>query len=288
MAIYILETGRGFPNVDAGGEYQQTWERPSSSRYKSHKFHSGPGTNYNITFNDDGPGSSIFGQDKVYYIGNQEEICVGNCDNERVGIHRFYRSDGGNQDHKFVSNSELRYPEDFPGATRGNRRNLTASYNKEPRNGQAVFYMSGTNVTGSTQLYHWYNATLKDSALSTSSSYLSGYVNVGTVGYIYTSASNASTYADTGETAVPLYEYYKNRNNSSRDHFYTADPTREVNLQTNVAGVPNPGDPRDQEYTYVGIVGYVFLEDLGQGNRKTLRDQGIIGPTGYGLSLIHI
>ena len=42
------------------------------------------------------------------------------------------------------------------------------------------------------------------------------------------------------------------------------------NLQTNVAGVPNPGDPRDQEYTYVGIVGYVFLEDLGQGNRKTL------------------
>ena len=282
MAIYILETGRGFPNVDAGGEYQQNWERPSSSRYKSHKFHSGPGTNYNITFNDDGPGSSIFGQDKVYYIGNQEEICVGNCDNERVGIHRFYRSDGGNQDHKFTANSELRYPEDFPGATRGNRRNLTASYNKEPRNGQAVFYMSGTNVTGSTQLYHWYNATLKDSALSTSSSYLSGYVNVGTVGYIYTSASNASTYADTGETAVPLYEYYKNRNNSSRDHFYTADPTREVNLQTNVAGVPNPGDPRDQEYTYVGIVGYVFLEDLGQGNRKTLRDQGIIGPTGYG------
>ena len=282
MAIYILETGRGFPNVDAGGEYQQTWERPSSSRYKSHKFHSGPGTNYNITFNDDGPGSSIFGQDKVYYIGNQEEICVGNCDNERIGFHRFYRADGSNRDHKYSPNSELRYPEDFPGDTRGSRKNLAHSYNKEPRNGQAVFFMSGTNVSGTTQLYQWYNATLNDSALSTATSYLSGYVNVGTVGYIYTSASNASTYADTGETAVPLYEYYRNTNNRKRDHFYTADPTVEVNLQTNVAGVPNPRDPREQEYQYVGIVGYVFQEDLGQGNRKTLRDQGIIGPTGYG------
>ena len=81
---------------------------------------------------------------------------------------------------------------------------------------------------------------------------------------------------------MPLYEYYKNRNNSSRDHFYTVDTTREVNLQANVPGVPNSPQPRDQEYTYVGIVGYVFKEDLGQGNRKTVEGVGIIGPTGYG------
>ncbi len=283
MAIYILESGRGFPNVDAGGEYQQNWQRPSSSRYKSHKFHSGPGTNYNITFNDDGPGSSIFGQDKVYYIGNQEETCIGNCDNERVGFHRFYRADGTNRDHKYVPNSELRFPEDFPGDTRGSGSTpITHSYNKEPRNGQAVFYMSLTSKTGTTALYHWYNSVLNDSALSTATSYLSGYTNIGTVGYIFTSVSNASTYADTGETAVPLYEYYRDVNNKKRDHFYTADPTQEVNLQTNVSGVPNPRDPREQEYSYVGIVGYVFVEDLGQGNRKQYRDTGIIGPTGYG------
>ena len=283
MAIYILESGRGFPNVDAGGEYQQNWQRPSSSRYKSHKFHSGPGTNYNITFNDDGPGSSIFGQDKVYYIGNQEETCIGNCDNERVGFHRFYRADGTNRDHKYVPNSELRFPEDFPGDTRGSGSTpITHSYNKEPRNGQAVFYMSLTSKTGTTALYHWYNSVLNDSALSTATSYLSGYTNIGIVGYVFTSVSNASTYADTGETAVPLYEYYRDVNNKKRDHFYTADPTQEVNLQTNVAGVPNPRDPREQEYSYVGIVGYVFIEDLGQGNRKQYRDTGIIGPTGYG------
>ena len=283
MAIYILESGRGFPNVDAGGEYQQNWQRPSSSRYKSHKFHSGPGTNYNITFNDDGPGSSIFGQDKVYYIGNQEETCIGNCDNERVGFHRFYRADGTNRDHKYVPNSELRFPEDFPGDTRGSGSTpITHSYNKEPRNGQAVFYMSLTSKTGTTALYHWYNSVLNDSALSTATSYLSGYTNIGIVGYVFTSVSNASTYADTGETAVPLYEYYRDVNNKKRDHFYTADPTQEVNLQTNVAGVPNPRDPREQEYSYVGIVGYVFVEDLGQGNRKQYRDTGIIGPTGYG------
>ena len=283
MAIYILETGRGFPNVDAGGEYQQTWQRPSSSRYKSHKFHSGPGTNYNITFNDEGPGSSIFGQDKAYYIGDQEEICVGNCDNERVGFHRFYRADGTNRDHKYVKTSELRWPDDFPGESRGTgSKQVAHAYNKEPRSGEPVFYMSLTSKSGTAALYHWYNSNLNDSALSTATSYLSGYTNIGIVGYIFTSASNAAPYADTNEVAVPLYEYYRNTNNRKRDHFYTADPTQEVNLQKDVAGVPNPRDARDEEYQYVGIVGYVFIEDLGQGNRKTLRDQGIIGPTGYG------
>ncbi len=283
MAIYILETGRGFPNVDAGGEYQQTWQRPSSSRYKSHSFHSSPGTNYNITFNDEGPGSSVFGQDKVYYVGDQEEICVGNCDNERVGFHRFYRADGSNRDHKYTPNGELRWPDDFPGDSRGSRsKELTHSYNKEPRNGTPVFYMLGTSQTGTSAVYHWYNSTLNDSALSTQTSYLSGYSNIGIVGYVWTSASNASSYATTGETAVPLYEYYRNVNSKLRDHFYTANPAVEVNLQTGVAGVPDCKDPRDQDYTYVGIVGYVFADDNGTGNIKTLRDQGIIGPTGYG------
>ena len=54
MSIFISETGRSFPNIDAGGEYEKTWERPSYNKYESHAHHSGPGTNYQITFNDEG------------------------------------------------------------------------------------------------------------------------------------------------------------------------------------------------------------------------------------------
>ena len=68
MSIFIQETGRSFPNVDDGGEYKKTWQRPDNGDYESHAHHSGPGPNYRITFNEDGPGSTAFGADKVFYI----------------------------------------------------------------------------------------------------------------------------------------------------------------------------------------------------------------------------
>ena len=281
MSIFIRETGRSFPNIDQGGEYQKTWQRPSYNKYKSHAHHSGPGTNYQITFNDEGPGTSIFGEDKVYYIGDQENQCVGECDYERMPIHRFWRSDGNNSDHKYVNRNELRFPEDFPGE-RKYGRNVSKGYNKEPRSGRPVFYLARTDKGSQTQpLYHHYENDRNDSVLSTSSSYGGGYVQVGIVGYVYTSQANANIYADVNESAVPLYEYYRNTSNSKRDHFYTSNPAQEVNLQVG-PGLPDCKDPRDQEYQYVGIVGWVFNEDLGQGNRKEIRDQGLIGPVGYG------
>ena len=42
------------------------------------------------------------------------------------------------------------------------------------------------------------------------------------------------------------------------DDLYTTDPTKEVNLQTDVAGVPNTPNPLNQDYQYQGIYGYVF------------------------------
>ena len=94
MSIFISETGRSFPNIDSGNEYQKNWDRPSYGKYESYAHHSGPGTNYQITFNDEGPGTSIFGEDKVYYIGDQEQQCVGECDTERMPIYRYYRGSG--------------------------------------------------------------------------------------------------------------------------------------------------------------------------------------------------
>ena len=52
MPSYILETGRGYPNAVTQQTYTNTYKRPSNGDYRSHDYHSGPGTNYNITFND--------------------------------------------------------------------------------------------------------------------------------------------------------------------------------------------------------------------------------------------
>ena len=281
MSIFISETGRSFPNIDSGNEYQKNWDRPSYGKYESYAHHSGPGTNYQITFNDEGPGTSIFGEDKVYYIGDQEQQCVGECDYERMPVYRYYRGSGdsSNRDHKYTNKEELRFPEDFPGES----GNVSKGYNHEPRNGRPAFYIARSDKGSKTQpLYHHYENDRNDSVLSTNSSYGSGYVQVEQIGYIYTSQSNANDFADADESAVPLYEYYRGTSNAKRDHFYTADPTQEVNLQTGVSGVPDCKDPRDQDYSYVGIVGWVFTRDLGQGNRKNVRDQGLIGPVGYG------
>ena len=73
MAIFINETGRSFPNVDDGGEYKKDWNALGGD-HESHAHHSGPGTTYRITFNEDGPGTSVFTKDGLY-IGDNDEAC---------------------------------------------------------------------------------------------------------------------------------------------------------------------------------------------------------------------
>ena len=274
MAIYIRETGRGFPNVDSGGEYQKVWQRPEYGKYKSHKHHSGPGTNYTITFNDEGPGTSIFGEDKVYYIGDQEVQCVGECDTERVGIHRFYRP---GMDHKYSTYQNLR-DDDVPDEREKSK--VKRGYVKEPRSGAPVFYLARSEKGSRTQpLYAHYEADRNDSLLSTSSNVGNGYVQTGLLGYVYTSAANAAADASANETAVPLYHYFRSTSTEKRDNFYTIDPAAEVNLN---GGPIAPKDPHDREYQYQGIIGYVWADDFGSGNVKQIREQGLLGPVGYG------
>jgi len=98
---------------------------------------------------------------------------------------------------------------------------------------------------------------------------------------VFNTASDAQDYADSGETVVPLYEYYKSSSSSSRDHFYTVNPAGEVNLERGVPGVPNCKEARDEEYDYVGIVGYCFAKDSNQGSPRLMVDVGLIGPIGY-------
>ena len=120
MASYIIETGRGYPNAVSQQTYTNTYDRPSSGDYRGHDYHSGPGTNYNITFNDFGPGTMVMGKDIVYYIGDEEETCVGaNCDGYRRGIYRWYR--GKYTDHKYTDTKYFDYDYDFPGESNSGR-----------------------------------------------------------------------------------------------------------------------------------------------------------------------
>jgi len=300
MAIYIQETSRSFPNVDSGGEYQQEWDRPSSSNYESHAHHSGGGSTYRITFNDDGPGTSVFGDDRVYYIGDNDEQCFGSsgvtldeCDYNRQPVFRWFRS-GGTGDHKYTPRSALRWPTDFTGEVVGQGEGgdkVARSYNREPRRGDPVFFLARTPKSGkTTALHHWYENSKNDTWLvannntysaSAGGGPASGYVYIEPLGYIYNSLSDAQDYAESGETPVPLYEYYKSSSSSTRDHFYTVNPAAEVNLERGVSGVPDCKDPRDEEYQYVGIVGYCYASDGTTGSPRAMVDVGIIGPIGY-------
>ena len=299
MAIFINETGRSFPNVDDGGEYKKDWERPGSGDYESHAHHSGPGTTYRITFNEDGPGTSVFAKDRVYYIGDNDEACfdpnglgleLDECDYTRQPIYRWYR---GGKDHKYTPRQALRWPTDFTGEQAGpDNTKVDKKYNAEPRNGSPVYFCARTPKPGKTKaLHHWYENDKNDTwlvannneytAASSSGGPGSGYVYIEPIGYVYNSESDAQDYADTGETPVPLYEYYRSSSTSKRDHFYTANPAGEVNLERGVSGVPDCKDPRGEDYDYVGIVGWVFLDDSGSGNRRVYEDKGLIGPIGY-------
>ena len=277
MPSYILETGRSYPNVVTSSTFAADYQRPADSRYQSHDNHSGPGTNYNITFNGFGPGSLIAGKDVVLYLGDDDETCVGStCDGARLPIYRWYRSKY--QDHTYTQQKVLDHTRDFPGD--GNAKKVMKGYNREPRDGRAVYHIARKSATGTTALYVHYNATLNDSMLSTNATPPSGYALRERIGYIWTSSSNADVYKAVSETVKPLYEYYYQSNTMKRDHFYTIDPTNEVNLQTGIAGVPDCKDPRDQSYTYVGIVGYCFELNKASSAVTTYADIGSIGPTG--------
>ncbi len=300
MSIFIQETARSFPNIDEGGVYQKEWERPASGNYESHANHSGPGTGYRITFNDDGPGTTVFGNDRVYYIGDNDEQCFGaagtpleECDFNRQPVFRWYRS-GGNNDHKYTPRGALRWPTDFTGEQVGQGDGgdkVARSYNREPRNGEPVFFLSRAEKPGKTTAVHvWYENSKNDTQLvaNNNTNYTpgagggpgGGYVYIEVLGYVYNSQADAALYADSGETPVPLYEYYRSSSTSEKDHFYTANPAGEVNLER-VNGVPDCKSPRDEEYDYVGIVGWCFAKDTTTGNRKVYADVGLIGPIGY-------
>lgn len=296
MSIFIQETGRSFPNVDDGGEYKKTWQRPSNGDYESHAHHSGPGTNYRITFNEDGPGSTAFGTDKVFYIGDNDPACLDtesgadldSCDYNRQPIFRWYR---GGKDHKYTSRNTLRWPTDFTGEQAGpDNTQVSKKYNPEPRNGTPVFFLARTPKTGKTKaLHHWYENDKNDTQLvANNNTYTpgggggpgSGYVYIDVLGYVFNTEADAREYADYDEDPVPLYEYYRSSSSDKKDHFYTVDPASEVNLN---GGPIEPRDPRDREYDYVGIVGWCFAKDSGgSGTRRVYADQGLIGPIGYG------
>lgn len=279
MPAYILETGRSYPNPIDNDDYNKTYQRPSSGKYRSHEYHSGGGTNYKITFNDFGPGSTVMGKDVVYYIGDEEKQTVqAGTDASRDPIYRWYRGGGDNRDHKYSNNKNLK-DEDFVGESKKGKK-IKKGYNAEPRDKVPVFYLAHDQANGAVPLYAYYNSTLNDTQLSTSVSAPSGYQLSRRIGYIWTSLSAAQAYAGPGETPVPVYEYYRSSNTRKRDHFYTTTPESEVNLQTGVPGVADCKDPRDQEYTYVGILGYTFNTNNGNATKKTVIDVGTIGPTG--------
>lgn len=279
MPAFILETGRSYPNPIDNDDYKKTYQRPASGKYRSHEYHSGGGTGYNITFNDFGPGSTVMGKDVVYYIGDEEKQTVqAGSDTSRDPVYRWYRSGNNNRDHKYSNNKVLK-DEDFVGESKKGKK-IKKGYNAEPRDKVPVFYLAHDQANGTVPLYAYYNSTLNDTQLSTSSTPPSGYQLSRSVGYIWTSLAAAQAYAGTGETPVLLYEYNTGGNTRSRDHFYTTTPESEVNLETGIPGVADCKDPRDEEYKYVGIIGYTFNTNNGSATREKVIDIGTIGPTG--------
>tara|TARA_B100002052_G_scaffold289490_1_gene306974 strand:+ start:4915 stop:8265 length:3351 start_codon:yes stop_codon:yes gene_type:complete len=198
------------------------------------------GGTYSINPGTSGPGSYQFGRDEVYYIGTQQQTAIEYAFAERREIYRWYSGRRG--DHLYYDQVDL--DDNVP--------MNPARYNKEPRNGREVFLLSKDSHTGNTAVYLHYDAANFNSYLSSSST---GAVRE--LGYIWTSQAAATTagVVHPTEDLLPLYHY---RRADPVDDLYTTDPTKEVNLQTDVAGVPNTPNPLNQDYQYQGIYGYVF------------------------------
>ncbi len=264
MACYILSTKRSFPNPIEGEDYIKPFYDEDNDE------------NYTIEYVDEGPGTMPLGKDIVHYIGEEQKLCVGNCTGGRNPIYRFYR--GSKDDHKYSKTPEL--TKEHAVGDDESWQKVLRGYNPEPRQGQIpVFYLMSTQVGNSVPVYVWYRGERDDNTkLTTSNSQPSSnngkpYYLVGTLGYIFTSLSDAQAEAGTGETPVPLYHYFYD----PEDDFYTIDPANEVNLK---GGPIPPADPRDERYVYQGIFGYVFTGDNPDSPESEYKDIGKIGPTG--------
>ena len=264
MACYILSTKRSFPNPIEGEDYIKPFYDEDNDE------------NYTIEYVDEGPGTMPLGKDIVHYIGEEQKLCVGNCTGGRNPIYRFYR--GSKDDHKYSKTPEL--TKEHAVGDDESWQKVLRGYNPEPRQGQIpVFYLMSTQVGNSVPVYVWYRGERDDNTkLTTSNSQPSSnngkpYYLVGTLGYIFTSLSDAQAEAGTGETPVPLYHYFYD----PEDDFYTIDPANEVNLK---GGPIPPADPRDERYVYQGIFGYVFTGDNPDSPESEYKDVGKIGPTG--------
>ena len=289
MAAFIQETGRSFPNPIGGATYKEVHKRPASGKYRSHGNHSGPGTDYSITFNNSGAGSNPLGSDIVHYIGAQRNLtCVSNCDFRRNGVHRWFRP--SKRDHHY-SDLEGLTKQNF-GNENESWQNVAAGYNAEPRSGKPVFWIMQEQVTNSVPLNVYYSFWPDDTQLcvgtNTPPAVGEGkdqYKFIRTIGYVFTNATDAESYNDsTGDPVVPIYHYkYQNPDGVNYgqdiDNFYTIDASREVNLQ---GGPTPPAQPFDEEYVYQGILGYCFTKDSPVSPVESVTDGTAIGPTGNG------
>tara|TARA_A100001035_G_scaffold8379_1_gene5917 strand:- start:509 stop:4381 length:3873 start_codon:yes stop_codon:yes gene_type:complete len=285
MPAYLQETARSFPNPISGEEYNTTWKRPSSGDYESHSSGNGlgTGTDYFITFEGSGPGSYPLGKDAVHYIGDQEETCIANCGYTRAPVYRWYR--GAKRDHKYTKKPEM--IEADAGCENESWKKISSGYNHEPRKGTPYFFCLDRQQEGSVPLVMWYSYWPDNCVLVAGTGNPPG-VNTGcgkgkyykcyTLGYIFTSLSDAQEY---GDDAVPLYHYRYGSQSASKgkdiDDFYTINPAGEVNLEDN----PIPcRKPMDREYQYQGIIGYVYPADAPSAPQQQVIDVGRIGPTG--------
>ena len=264
MACYILSTKRSFPNPIDGEDYVKPF------------FDEANNESYEIEFQGEGPGTMPLGKDIVHYIGEEQKTCIANCDDGRQPVYRFYR--GSKDDHKYAKTPEL--TKEHAIGDNESWQKVLRGYNPEPRQGQIpVFYLMNTQVANSVPVYIWYrgerddNTKLSLSNTPPSSNNGKPYYLVGTLGYIFTSESDANAYAGTGETAVPLYHYFYD----PEDDFYTINPAAEVNLS---GGPIAPAEARAGQYVYQGIFGYVFQGENPDASDNEFKDVGKIGPTG--------
>ena len=264
MPCYILSTKRSFPNPIEGEDYVKPFYDEENNE------------NYEIEYLDEGPGTMPLGKDIVHYIGEEQKTCVGNCNGDRQPVYRFYR--GVKDDHKYSRTPEL--TKEHAVGDDEHWQKVLRGYNPEPRQGQIpVFYLMQTQVGNSVPVYIWFrgerddNTKLTLSNTAPSSNNGKPYYLVGTLGYIFTSLSDAQAQAGTDETPVPLYHYFYD----PEDDFYTIDPASEVELS---GGPIAPREVRGGRYVYQGIFGYVFAGDNPDAPESTFQDIGNIGPTG--------
>ena len=252
MPAYIQETGRSYPNPIKTGAFTQGFKRPASGDYDSSSDYPGVGTgmDYNITFDGGGPGSMPLGKDNVHYIGDEELTNVSNNGNERQGVYRWYR--GSKDDHMYTRDPQIHKVN--LGCENESWERAAKGYNPEPRQGRPVFYVMSTQVENSVPLKAWYSYWPDDTQLcvGTNTPSVTGcgrdkYLEVQTLGYVFTTEAHANAYCSPGETCKPLYEYI----HPDPDHFYTTEPEKEVNLQGIAEGAPV--DPAPVSYTHLTL-----------------------------------